>query len=274
MNALDPFWYTYFTVLIVYGGACIGSFLNVCIHRIPREESIVRPGSRCPQCERPIAWYDNLPLISYLVLRGKCRACGTPISSRYWWVEALTALSFYGVWHIYGWSPATPIYLLAFFGLILATFVDLEHMIIPDRVSLGGMVIGLAVSAAWPPLHDAASVGAATITSLIGLVTGAGSLWLVAVIGRMIFKKDAMGLGDVKLLGAIGAFTGWQGVLFTIMISSLAGSLVGLGFIVSGKHEWQSRIPYGPYLALAAAVWVLWGHGWWDAYIQWLTIGV
>ena len=271
MNEWSPALHLYFSLLALFGGACVGSFLNVCIHRIPRDQSVVRPRSHCPQCGTMIAWYDNIPIISYLLLGGKCRQCRVAISPRYTVVEALTAFLFIAIWMKYGWSILTPMYMLVTGGLILATFVDLEHMIIPDRVSIGGMLAGLVLSAAVPSLHGEIRALDGVTASMIGLATGAGSLWLVAVFGKMAFKKDAMGFGDVKLLGAIGAFMGWQGVLFTIMLSSLAGSLVGLLFIFSGRHEWQSRIPYGPYLALAAVIWIVWGMEWWDAYIRWMS---
>ncbi len=271
MSALPPELHLYFSLLAVFGGACVGSFLNVCIHRIPRDESLIRPRSRCPHCDAMIAWYDNIPILSYILLRGRCRQCRGPISPRYAFVEALTAFLFAALWLKYGWSPLTLVYMLVTGGLIVATFVDLEHMIIPDRISLGGILAGVALSTALPALHGEAQPLDGLLSSAIGLLTGAGALWLVAVLGKFAFKKDAMGFGDVKLLGAIGAFMGWQGVLFTIMLSSLAGSLVGLLFILSGRHEWQSRIPYGPYLALAAVIWIIWGMEWWDAYIRWMS---
>lgn len=273
MSELPPDLYLYFTLLVVLGGAAVGSFLNVCIYRIPLDQSIVKPRSHCPKCGAMIAWYDNIPVLSYLFLRGQCRHCKAPISPRYALVESLTAIFYLAVWLTYGFTVLTPIYFLVIGGLILATFVDLDHLIIPDRVSIGGMLAGLICSAAFPVLHDSTRVIDAVFLSLIGLVVGAGSLWLVAVLGKMAFRKDAMGLGDVKLLGAIGAFMGWEGVLFTIMLSSLAGSLMGLFFIFTGRHEWQSRIPYGPYLALAAVIWILWGMEWWQAYLTWMSGG-
>lgn len=273
MKGMPPELHLYLTCLVFLFGACVGSFLNVCIHRIPRDRSIVRPRSHCPKCQTPIAWYDNIPVFSYLFLRGKCRHCHAGISPRYAAVEALTAFLFLLIWLEYGWSPLTPVYMLVAGGLILATFVDLEHMIIPDRVSIGGIPAGLILSGLFPALHGEAHALNSLGASVIGLMVGAGSLWLVSVLGKMAFRKDAMGFGDVKLLGAIGAFTGWQGVLFTIMISSLAGSFVGLLFILSGRREWQSRIPYGPYLALAAVIWIIWGMEWWAAYVRWMSGG-
>ncbi len=271
MTDPDPAVYLYLSLVIFLGGACMGSFLNVCIHRIPRSESIVTPRSRCPECRRPIPWHDNLPLISFFALRGRCRSCGARISFRYVSVEALTAVLFTLVWWQYGWSVITPIFWLVISGLILATFVDLEHMIIPDRVSLGGMALGVLFSALVPALHHVEHMTESLKSSFFGLLVGAGSLWLVGVIGKWMFRKDAMGLGDVKLLGAIGAFTGWQGVLFTVMISSLLGYIIGLSLIAFGGREWQSRVPYGPYLALAAVLWILWGTAWWEAYVGWLA---
>lgn len=264
------FWQGYWTVFVVLFGAVIGSFLNVCIYRIPREESIVRPRSRCPRCGAAIAWYDNIPILSWLLLRGRCRRCAGRISPRYLLVETLTALLFVAVWLRYGWDLRTVIYWLFVAGLILGTFVDLDHLIIPDRVTLGGMAAGLALSAAAPALHGAVSWLDGLSRSVLGMAVGLGSLWLVAELGRRAFKKEAMGLGDVKLLGAIGAFLGWRAVLFCLVISSLTGSVVGLYLIFRLGREWQSRIPYGPYLALAAVLWILGGDGWWGAYMNWV----
>ena len=160
------------------------------------------------------------------------------------------------------------------FGLVLGTFVDFEHMLIPDRVSLGGIAAGLILSALVPALHGAATFYGGLGAACLGALVGAGLLWGVALLGKLIFKKDAMGLGDVKLLGAIGAFLGWDAVLFTIMVSSLVGSVVGLTLVCTGKKEMQGRVPYGPYLALAALIWILWGPTLWNAYVAWLMPGV
>ncbi|MBU0678375.1 MAG: prepilin peptidase [Verrucomicrobia bacterium] len=271
MSELSLFWSAYLSTCVVILGACIGSFLNVCIFRIPLERSIVKPRSSCPACGHTIAWYDNVPVISYLILRGKCRNCAAAISPRYVLVEALTAAIFTLIWCRYGMSTVTGIYWLAAGGLLLATFVDLEHMIIPDRVSLGGIAAGLILSVLVPQLHGAADRFHGLQESAIGAFVGAGLLWVVAGIGKAIFKKDAMGMGDIKLLAAIGAFMGWRGVLFTVMISSLIGSIVGILLILGRKREWQTRIPYGPFLAIAAIVWILWGDGWWEAYVNWLA---
>ncbi|MBC8453495.1 prepilin peptidase [PVC group bacterium] len=263
-------------------GTCIGSFLNVCIYRIPLDKSVVAPRSYCPNCKKNIPWYYNIPLFSYLLLRGKCKYCKKPISVRYWLVELLVAVLFFLVWlkfdHLSGNSPfglvtisdwkLIPAYWLIIIGLTLGSFVDFEHMIIPDRVTLGGIVCGLILSTLIPSLHGQESMMQGLIMSGIGLVAGWGSLWSIAIIGKFVFKKEAMGFGDVKLLGAIGAFLGWQAVIFTIAFSSLFGSLIGIILIFAGKKETQSRIPYGPYLALAALLWMLWGSAWWQAYLN------
>jgi leader peptidase (prepilin peptidase)/N-methyltransferase len=271
-----------FAVLAFVWGACLGSFLNVCIYRIPRELSVVKPRSHCPHCGKMIPWYLNIPLVSYLALRGKCRYCGVAITSRYFVVELLVGVLFLLVWlkfdfqdgtRLLGLVPITdwrlvPVYWLMLSGLVLGTFVDFEHLIIPDRVSLGGIVAGVLLSAAVPSLHGATTVVDALRASALGAAVGWGSLWAVGVIGKLMFRKEAMGFGDVKLLGAIGAFAGWQGVLFTIVGSSLFGSLVGVTLVLTGRKAMQSRIPYGPYLALAALLWVFWGPALVDLYIR------
>ncbi|HMP75457.1 MAG TPA: prepilin peptidase [Kiritimatiellia bacterium] len=269
----DPLLVAYFTLLAFLGGACIGSFLNVCIHRIPREESIVHPRSRCPSCGTLIAWYDNIPVLSFFLLRGRCRHCSARISVRYPLVELLTAGLFLAVWNRYAFDPRALLFMAVVGGLIVATFVDFDFMIIPDRISLGGMPAGLLASALVPSLHGAQTAGEALVASLIGIVAGSGSLYLVAWLGRLAFKKDAMGMGDVKLLGAIGAFLGWPGVIFTVLLSSLLGSVAGVALILAGGKGWQSRIPYGPYIAAAAVIWILGGDRWWYAYVNWLLGG-
>lgn len=271
MTGLTPFWAAYLTLLAFFFGACWGSFLNVCIYRIPREESVVTPRSHCPGCGYMIAWYDNIPLVSWLALRARCRKCGIHISARYFLVELLTAVLFLLVWNHYGFDARTLVYWLAMFGLVLATFVDIEHMIIPDRCSIGGMILGVLASLLVPSLHGETTLARGGLASAIGLAAGFGSLWVVGFIGKLIFKKDAMGFGDVKLMGAIGAFLGAPAVLFTIMLSAILGSVAGGYLILSGRKEMQSRIPYGPYIAAAAVVWMLGGHGWWEAYVRYMV---
>ena len=279
--ALGPGVYLYLTFLVFWFGACLGSFLNVCIYRIPREESVISPGSHCPHCNKAIHWYDNIPLVSYCILRARCRNCQGAISPRYVIVETLIAILFVVVWLKASPAPLLamtpihsfviiPIFWLAIFGLALGTFVDLEHMIIPDRVSLGGIVLGLTFSALAPSLHGQPDAYGGFISSLLGASLGVGLLWGIAILGKIIFRKDAMGMGDVKLMGAIGAFLGWPSVIFTLMVSSFLGAIVGVSMIVAGKKEMQSRIPFGPYIAGAALIWMLWGPSLMQAYLNWL----
>lgn len=274
--------YTLFCVSLF--GACVGSFLNVCVYRIPRDESVVKPRSHCPHCDRLIAWYDNVPVLSYLLLRGECRHCGGRISPRYMLIEVLVAVLFTLVWLLYGLleregsyvmllDPLIPVYWLAISGLVVGTFVDFEHYIIPDRITLGGIAAGLLLSGLVPQMHGTASRMASFESGLIGALVGGGLLWGVGFLGKLILKKEAMGMGDVKLLAAIGAFLGWQAVLFTVIISSFAGSIVGVSLIAMGGKKWQSRLPYGPYIALGALLWMLWGSDWWTAYLMWVTGG-
>ena len=281
------------TPFVALLGACFGSFLSVCIYRIPRGESIVRPRSHCPNCGRMIPWYWNIPILSWLLLGGKCRWCKKPISCRYILLEVFTSVLFLLVWLqvFYGMTMPESLYRswlaydgglitppagflglaplldprllfvgwLAVFGLILGSFIDIEHYILPDRVTIGGMIIGLIVSPLLPELHWTSSWLTALIRSAIGLGVGFGVLWLISVVGSWAFKKEAMGFGDVKLMGAIGAFLGWKAVLFTLFVSSLLGSIVGIALILLRKRELQGRIPYGPFLAAAAVIWMFWG---------------
>ena len=257
------------SVFVFLAGLCIGSFLNVCIWRIPRDESIVWPGSHCPACNHAIAPWDNLPLLSWVFLGGKCRHCRAPISPRYFVVELLTGTLFAGLWLVHGWTLQTPVYLFFTAALILGTFVDFDHLILPDRVTIGGMVAGPILSFAFPALQGQTERLPALVQSLIGLAVGYGLLWLVATIGRAILKREAMGMGDVKLLGAIGACLGWPAVLFTIFVSSLSGTLLGFTLIALGKKELQSKIPYGPHIALAAVLWMFCGPACIDLYLAW-----
>jgi len=264
---LEAYWVL--SAFVFLAGLCIGSFLNVCIWRIPRDESIVFPGSHCPACGHAIAPWDNLPLLSWLILNGRCRHCRGPISPRYFLVELLTGALFTALWLVHGVSVLTPVYLLFAAALVMATFIDLDHLILPDRVTLGGMILGPVLSFALPALQGQTQRLPALVHSLIGLALGYGLLWLVATLGRLILKRDAMGMGDLKLLGAIGACLGGQAVLFTIFVSSLTGTLLGLGLIAAGKKELQSKIPYGPHLALAAVLWMLCGPACIAAYLRW-----
>ena len=346
------FWSLCFFVL----GCMVGSFLNVCIYRMPAGLSIIMPPSHCPHCKYSIPWYLNVPLLTWLVLRGRCKNCGAPISVRYFIVELLTGLLFLASWLKFGDPvhslhsiPIAFVYAIFFAGLIVATFIDFEHFIIPDEITFGGIVVGLLLSFLLPQLHDTPLHGPGLFRSFIGAVAGAGIVYAILRLGKLLFgrqrlklgqqtrivfsetslhlpgkeipydelfyrksdvivlqaqtvelidrgyrdvtvrlspgglsisdeklepadvpfmecvseevvlPREAMGLGDVKFMSAIGAFIGWQGVIFSLMISSMIGAAVGLVLILMRRREFSSRIPYGPYIALAAVLWLFVG---------------
>jgi leader peptidase (prepilin peptidase)/N-methyltransferase len=232
-------------------GAVIGSFLNVCIHRLPLKQSVISPGSRCPQCATPIGWYDNVPILSYLWLRGRCRACGRGISWRYPLVEALNAAG-YGliIWR-FGLSAPALVYLLLWSALIVISFIDLDHMIIPDRITVPGIVLGLLVGTVLlPQWWD----------SLLGLLVGGGILYFMALISPYLFGKEGMGGGDIKLLAMIGAFLGWKPAVLTIFFGGLLGAAVGLTLMGIRVMTREAYLPFGPFLALGAGVVILYGR--------------
>ena len=347
-SVTSPFWALVFLAL----GCIVGSFLNVCIYRMPLDLSVVSPPSHCPHCKYSIPFYLNIPLVTWLTLRGRCKNCEAPISPRYFAVELLTGVTFLACW--IGFSSHSPGLALAYAafiaGLIVATFIDFEHFIIPDEITLGGAVAGFAFSLLVPELHGTINVGTSLGRSAAGITVGAGLVYGVLRLGKLLFgrqtiplptetnivftetsiclpdqeipydeifyrksdtivlqaqmvelidrsyanttvrlsptllqigeekiapetvphlevrcteivvPREAMGLGDVKFMATIGAFTGWQGALFTLMVSSLIGAAVGLTLILLGKREWSSRLPYGPYLALAAVLWIFGGR--------------
>jgi len=345
--ASSPFWSVVFFAL----GCIVGSFLNVCIYRLPRDLSIVSPPSHCPHCKYAIPFYLNLPLLTWLLLRGRCQNCRAPISPRYFVVELLTGLAFLACWRAFGTgSPALAlVYAIFLAGLIVATFIDFEHFIIPDEITLGGAVAGLVCSLIFPQLHGVHQASEGVALSLLGLGAGAGVVYAILRLGKLLFgrqrlklpaetkiifsetalclpdqeipyeeifyrpsdtivlnartlelidrsyrdvtvrlspavlkigdeaiapdsvgqleavcseiilPREAMGLGDVKFMAAIGAFIGWPGALFTLMASSIIGATVGVALIALRRRAWSSRMPYGPYLALAAALWIFGG---------------
>lgn len=341
------FWSLVFFVL----GSMIGSFLNVVIHRLPLGESIVSPPSHCPHCKYSIPWYFNIPLFTWLFLRGKCRNCNAPISPRYFLVELLTGIAFLSCWQVFGHQSAALAlaYAVVLAGLIAATFIDFEHFIIPDEITIGGTFVGLIASLLVPALHDETTLTSSMIQSLLGIAVGAGVIYAILRVGKLLFgrqrmelpsdtkivftetsvhlpdkeipyedvfyrrsdvvelhartveladrcyknvvvrlapeklligdeelnpeqvphmeavsteivlPREAMGFGDVKFMAAIGAFLGWQATLFSLMVSSIIGSIVGITLIAMGKREWSSRLPYGPYIAVAAVIWIFGG---------------
>ena len=248
-------WITLFFGFVL--GTIIGSFLNVCIHRLPHGKSIVAPPSHCPRCKTPIRFYDNIPLVSFIILQGRCRKCHTPISLRYPLVQFLMGLFSLILLVRFGISTLYLIYLAFFASLTLVSFIDLPHRIIPDVISLPGIVIGLVISL----LHPQLSIK----DSLIGVLLGGGSLYVVASIYHVITKRDGLGGGDVKLLAMIGAFIGWKGVLFTILCSSFIGTVVGVMLMLISAADSKYAVPFGPFLSLGAVIYVLWG----EALIAW-----
>ena len=280
-------WYTirmdiyYFVVFACFAfglGCCVASFLNVCIWRLPREESVAWPPSHCPNCNARIRWYQNIPVLSWLALRGRCANCHQPISARYLVVELLGGVLFlvaYFQWaagfflrmppplglHPLACVWAVPACWLVFSGLILGSFIDLDHFYLPDRVTIGGMLLGVPISFGVPEFQGETQRLTALYWSLGGLAAGFLGLWALSWLATKAFKKEAMGFGDVKLLGAIGAFFGPVAVLFTVVVSSFVGALVGGVLILRGKAKLGglTAVPYGPFLALGVLVWMFWG---------------
>jgi len=234
-------------------GAVVGSFLNVCIYRLPKGLSIVDPPSHCFACDTPIRPIDNIPLVSYLLLRGRCHACGAAFSPRYFLVELLTGtLTTALLWH-FGFTPAFFLYFVFTAALIVVTFIDIDYLIIPDAISLPGIGIGLAASFLIEGMPT-------PLESAIGIVLGGGILWAVAFGYEKLTGVEGMGFGDVKLLAMIGAFLGWRAVPLSLLIGSLSGSIIGItAMAILGKNRrWE--IPFGPFLALGAILTLLFGN--------------
>ena len=256
-------------------GSVVGSFLNVCIHRLPRGFLLHKPPSHCPFCNEPIRWYDNVPMLGYLLLGRRCRACGIRISPRYALVEGLTgALFAYITWRLAGGESIDyaryGVTLALAAALVAASFVDIEFRIIPDEVSVPGMLLAPAVSLVWPQIHElrepifveslARLVGATPagsphacglIASLIGMGVGGGIIWALGVVGRAIFRKEAMGFGDVKLMAFVGGFIGWKLALLGIVLGAFVGAVLGLLMLLRTR---DTRLPFGPYLSLGALI--------------------
>lgn len=236
--------YIFFFVL----GAIFGSFANVVIYRLPKEESIVKPGSRCQKCHKPVAWYDNIPLASWLILRGKCRHCGARFSFRYFVVELIMAVCFTMAYHQVGLSWTLVEYLIFVFGLVACTFIDLDHMILPDVFTLSGIIIGL-VGAALNPERS-------FMDSFFGVLMGGGFLWMTAYLYFLFTKNEGMGGGDIKMVAWIGAVLGWQAIPFVIIASAITGSVIGLVMSRNQKKGLKAVIPYGPFLVLGALLYM------------------
>ena len=322
-------------ILIFIIGAIVGSFLNVCIVRLPLDKSVAFPSSHCPHCKKSIAWYDNIPLVSWFILLGRCRNCKKEISFRYWLVEFLTAGTFAGFYIYYGAAPFLPAYLVMMSCFIVATFVDLSHRIIPDQISIGGMWAGIILSALIPQLHlssenlllggfiagllvlvclflswiypffckhlmteeepfDDKPIKVLVLVSLIiisivnshkiiwplvisdhmysltaslvGFIIGGGAIYALGLLGDIIFRKESMGGGDVKLMAMIGAFLGWKIALLSFFIAPFFGAVVG---IIEKIRTKDNTIAYGPFLVLGALVSLFWGQ----AIFEWVIKG-
>ena len=238
-------------------GAIIGSFLNVCIYRLPKGRSIIVPGSYCPNCTAKIHWYDNIPMLSFLFLKGKARCCKAKISLRYFIVEILTAAALLILFISFGLSAKFFAYSILASGLIIATFVDFEIQEIPDEISLGGLAVGLILSVAFPSILNEGTRLNGFLNSFLGALAGGGMIYVMGILGEFAFKKEAMGGGDVKLLAMIGSFLGWKLTILTFFIAPVFGAVVG---IILKIKEGKDTIPYGPYLSLGAVVAVFFGE--------------
>lgn len=256
-------------------GTIIGSFLNVCIYRLPREESIAYPGSHCISCNEPISFYNNIPILSYLLLKGKCSKCNSEISLRYPLVEVITGLLFVATVWSFGLSIQTLFYLIFISSLIAITFIDFKHMIIPNVITYPGIIVGILYNTLrtdWNyslELIGNFNLGMQNFFSLLsevplldsifGVVLGGGLLLLVAYSYEVIKKRQGMGMGDVKLLAMIGAFFGWEGVLFVIFLASILGSVIGISIIIAKKGDLKYALPFGPFLSIAAVIYIFTG---------------
>jgi len=243
-------------VIVIILGLCVGSFLNVCIYRLPLGKSIRVPvRSFCPRCSHVIPWYDNIPFFSFFFLRGRCRFCGGKISFVYPIVELLTAGIFFAVYKKYGLSFNSLAYILLCCGLVVSSFVDLKHRIIPDEISVGGIIVGFLFNAGFVFSSHRPYDFYPLINSLLGIIIGGAIIYISGVIGNYIFKKESMGGGDVKLLAMVGAFLGYKKALFTFFAAPFFGTVVGIYVLIKKKDH---IIPYGPFLSLAAFISLFW----------------
>ena len=263
LNDLIRMDFSIMALLIFLIGCCLGSFLNVCIYRLPREGlSIFSPSrSFCPRCQAPIRYYDNIPLLSFLFLHGKCRSCRARISWRYPLVEGLTGGMSVALFLKFGLSFNFLSLWVLVAVLLAITFIDLDHQLIPDVISIPGIVLGFLLAVLGPsmPVKD----------SLIGIIAGGGSLYLVAFVYETLAKREGMGGGDVKLLAMIGAWLGWKAIPFTLFASSLLGTAIGIGLMIAKREGRHYAIPFGPFLALSATAYIFFGPqliGW---YLGW-----
>ena len=234
-------------LIVVLGlfGLAIGSFLNVCIYRLPRHESLAFPASHCTSCGRPLDWYENVPVLGWLALRGRCRTCRASISPIYPIVELITGALFVAGYWFFGLTPLLAVRLLFAVAMIVLFAIDLRHHILPNVITLPGIVIGFVCSLFVPP---------GWMASLIGIVAGGGILFAIAEGSYRLRHVDGLGMGDVKMLAMIGAFLGWQLMLVTLVLASVTGSLVGVGLIATGRGGMKFALPFGTFLAVGALV--------------------
>ena len=244
--------------IVVVAGLCVGSFLNVCIYRLPRRASLLTPRSRCPGCDYQLTWYDNIPVISYLVLLGRCRRCRARINVRYPIVEILTAVVFLLHYLAFGLTALLVVRLLFACAMIVLFAIDLEHQLLPNVITLPGLAAGLVFSLAFPP---------GVLDAALGALIGGGVLWLIGEAYYRYSGQEGMGGGDVKMLAMIGAFLGWKLVLVTLIVSSLAGSLLGVFIILSRRGDLKKALPYGTFLAMGALFASLYG----ERVVDWYT---
>jgi leader peptidase (prepilin peptidase)/N-methyltransferase len=236
--------------LLGLAGACVGSFLNVCIYRLPRRESLAWPASHCTACQRPLAWYENVPIVAWLLLRGRCRTCRAPITARYPLVEAITAALFVAAWYVYGPTPLLAVRLLFVCALIVLFAIDLEHQILPNVITLPGIVIGFVAALFLPP---------GWTSSLIGLAAGGLFPFAVAEAYLRIRGREGMGMGDFKMLAMVGAFLGWPLVWITLLVACVLGIVIGGGALLVSRRSMGTRVPFGTFIAAAAGLCVYQG---------------
>jgi leader peptidase (prepilin peptidase)/N-methyltransferase len=231
--------------LLLAIGLVVGSFLNVCIHRLPRDESLAWPASHCTSCNRPLRWYENVPVASWAILRGRCRTCRAPISARYPIVEIVTGILFVAAYYAFGLTPLLPVRILFACAMVVLFAIDLEHQILPNEITLPGIVVGLAISFFLPPGWK---------SSLMGLLIGGLFPFLVAEAYLRVRGREGMGMGDFKMLAMVGAFLGWPLVWITLILSCVLGIVIGGGALAVSRRGLATRIPFGTFIAIAALV--------------------
>ena len=252
---MTSIWLLYLVGFVV--GLVVGSFLNVCIVRLPKGRSIIRPGSHCVTCEKAIPWFDNIPLLSFILLRGQCRNCQARISLRYPLIELLNGVGYVAILAKFGMTPSAIVYGVFLSALLVVIWIDLDHLIIPDVISLPGIILGFICAATVLPVG--------WLNSVMGILLGGGILWVLAALSPHIFGKEGLGGGDIKFLAMIGAFLGWQPVLLTLFLASVSGSVIGILLLILKVMERGHYIPFGPFLAGGALVSLFFYHeviGW------------